>query len=168
MVASAWHCMVMVHRIKVNCLKHTIWRFYGNCPAFSYAKITIMVCADADDNHDPFKRLCFSICFVVCPYFFLVFYSLPPGMGTSAERSSSNTSYYTRGDVLPGIWIDGMDVLAVRNGFEFAIKHAVETGPVVIEVNTYRLVFHSRNDDFSCTYWVEIVFCLCFMQLFGS
>lgn len=62
-------------------------------------------------------------------------------MGTSAERSSSNTAYYTRGDVLPGIWIDGMDVLAVRNGFEFAIKHAVETGPVVVEVNTYRLVF---------------------------
>lgn len=62
------------------------------------------------------------------------------GMGTSAERSSSNTSYYTRGDVLPGIWIDGMDVLAVRNGFEFAIKYAVETGPMVIEVNTYRLV----------------------------
>lgn len=61
-------------------------------------------------------------------------------MGTSAERSSSNTAYYTRGDVLPGIWIDGMDVLAVRNGFEFAIKHAVETGPVVIEVLTYRLV----------------------------
>lgn len=61
-------------------------------------------------------------------------------MGTSAERSSSNTSYYTRGDVLPGIWIDGMDVLAVRNGFEFAIKHAVETGPMVVEVNTYRLV----------------------------
>lgn len=63
------------------------------------------------------------------------------GMGTSAERSSSNTAYYTRGDVLPGIWIDGMDVLAVRNGFEFAIKHAVETGPVVMEVLTYRLVF---------------------------
>lgn len=62
-------------------------------------------------------------------------------MGTSAERSSCNTSYYTRGDVIPGIWIDGMDVLAVRNGFEFAIKHAVETGPMVIEVNTYRLVF---------------------------
>jgi pyruvate dehydrogenase E1 component alpha subunit len=28
-------------------------------------------------------------------------------MGTSAERSSSNTEYYKRGDVLPGLWIDG-------------------------------------------------------------
>lgn len=67
-------------------------------------------------------------------------------MGTSAERSSCNTSYYTRGDVLPGIWIDGMDVLAVRNGFEFAIKHAVETGPMVVEVNTYRLVVSFKVD----------------------
>lgn len=46
MVASVLHCMAMVHRIKVNCLKHTIWRIYGNCRAFSYAKITITVCAD--------------------------------------------------------------------------------------------------------------------------
>lgn len=46
MVASALHCTVMVHRIKVKYLKRTIWRIYGNCPAFSYAKITITVCAD--------------------------------------------------------------------------------------------------------------------------
>lgn len=60
------------------------------------------------------------------------------GMGTSAERSSSNTEYYKRGDVLPGIWVDGMDVLAVRNATEFAIKYVNETGPVVMEVLTYR------------------------------
>lgn len=60
------------------------------------------------------------------------------GMGTSAERSSCNTEYFRRGDVIPGIWVDGMDVLAVRNAFEFAIKHAVETGPMVMEVLTYR------------------------------
>lgn len=59
-------------------------------------------------------------------------------MGTSAERSSSNTEYYKRGDVLPGIWIDGMDVLAVKNATEFAIKYVNETGPVVLEMHTYR------------------------------
>lgn len=74
-------------------------------------------------------------------------------MGTSAERSSCNTSYYTRGDVLPGIWIDGMDVLAVRNGFEFAIKHAVEKGPMVMEVNTYRLVFFFYLECFKIIYY---------------
>lgn len=68
------------------------------------------------------------------------------GMGTSADRSSCNTDYYKRGDVLPGIWVDGMDVLAVRNAFEFAIKHAVEKGPTVMEVKTYRYSGHSMSD----------------------
>ena len=27
------------------------------------------------------------------------------GMSTSAKRSSSNTAFYTRGDVIPGIWV---------------------------------------------------------------
>lgn len=59
-------------------------------------------------------------------------------MGTSAERSSSNTKYYKRGDVLPGIRVDGMDILAVRNATEFAINYVNERGPLVMEVLTYR------------------------------
>lgn len=61
-------------------------------------------------------------------------------MGTSAERSSSNTDYYTRGDALPGIWVDGMDVLAVKNATEFVRQYVIENGPIVMEVHTYRLV----------------------------
>jgi pyruvate dehydrogenase E1 component alpha subunit len=68
------------------------------------------------------------------------------GMGTSAERSSSNTEYYKRGDVLPGLWIDGMDVLAVREGARFAIDHAVNKGPIVVEAATYRYSGHSMSD----------------------
>lgn len=39
MVAFAWHCTVMVHRIKVKYLKHTTWLICGNCHAFLYVKI---------------------------------------------------------------------------------------------------------------------------------
>lgn len=66
-------------------------------------------------------------------------------MGTSAERSSSNTEYYKRGDVLSGLWIDGMDVLAVKEGMRFAIDHALNKGPIVIEAATYRYSGHSMS-----------------------
>ncbi|XP_064546468.1 pyruvate dehydrogenase E1 component subunit alpha, mitochondrial-like [Drosophila montana] len=68
------------------------------------------------------------------------------GMGTSAWRASSNTNYYTRGDYLPGIWVDGQDVLAVRSATRFAIEHAQQRGPLVLELCTYRYAGHSMSD----------------------
>lgn len=69
------------------------------------------------------------------------------GMGTSAERSSSNTDYYTMGNKIPGIWCDGNDVLAVRECTRFLKKWCGEgNGPIYVEMNTYRYHGHSMSD----------------------
>jgi len=69
------------------------------------------------------------------------------GMGTSAERASANTNYYQRGEYVSGIWVDGMDVLAVREATRFARKLCTEgKGPILMETATYRYSGHSMSD----------------------
>jgi pyruvate dehydrogenase E1 component alpha subunit len=71
------------------------------------------------------------------------------GMGTSVERASASTELAKRGDAygIPGVAVDGMDVLATLAAGRKWIKHAREgLGPVVLEMNTYRYRGHSMSD----------------------
>jgi len=70
-------------------------------------------------------------------------------MGTSVQRSSSEDQFYRRGESfrIPGIQVDGMDVLAVRGATEEALAwvHAGK-GPIILEMKTYRYRGHSMSD----------------------
>ncbi|MCP9263649.1 Pyruvate dehydrogenase E1 component subunit alpha [Dirofilaria immitis] len=69
------------------------------------------------------------------------------GMGTPADRSSAVTDYYTRGDYIPGIWADGMDVLAVRETIRWSREYCNDgKGPLMLEFATYRYSGHSMSD----------------------
>jgi len=41
-------------------------------------------------------------------------------MGTSSERHSANPDYYKRYDTVPGIRVDGFNVLSMRETMRFA------------------------------------------------
>lgn len=69
------------------------------------------------------------------------------GMGTSKKRASYEVDFYKRGHYIPGIKIDGMNMLAVQEGTRWAKAHCqAGKGPVVIEFDSYRYMGHSMSD----------------------
>jgi pyruvate dehydrogenase E1 component alpha subunit len=70
-------------------------------------------------------------------------------MGTSISRSSSEPLLYRRGEAhrIPGLQVDGMDVLAVRGAADVALEWTRSgKGPIIIEFMTYRYRGHSMSD----------------------
>jgi len=70
-------------------------------------------------------------------------------MGTSVNRSSAEDQLYRRGESfrIPGIQVDGMDVLAVRGAAETAFEWVrAGKGPILLELKTYRYRGHSMSD----------------------
>ena len=70
-------------------------------------------------------------------------------MGTAVKRSSAETEFYRRGTAfrIPGMDVNGMDVLEVRQAAEVAFEHVRGgNGPVLMELNTYRYRGHSMSD----------------------
>jgi pyruvate dehydrogenase E1 component alpha subunit len=70
-------------------------------------------------------------------------------MGTSIARSSAEPELFRRGQAhrIPGLQVDGMDVLAVRGAADVALEWTRSgKGPILLELLTYRYRGHSMSD----------------------
>ncbi|MBW4329324.1 pyruvate dehydrogenase (acetyl-transferring) E1 component subunit alpha [Stakelama sp. CBK3Z-3] len=70
-------------------------------------------------------------------------------MGTSVNRSAAEDQLFRRGESfrIPGIQVDGMDVLAARGATETALEWVRSgKGPIILEMKTYRYRGHSMSD----------------------
>jgi pyruvate dehydrogenase E1 component alpha subunit len=71
------------------------------------------------------------------------------GMGTSVERASASKDLSKNGAPwgIPGLQVDGMSVVAVKEAAEQAIAHCrAGKGPFLLEMKTYRYRGHSMSD----------------------
>lgn len=67
-------------------------------------------------------------------------------MGTSTQRSTKFSNYHARDPSIPGIRCDGQDIFSVIKTMEYAKTHALNHGPIFLNIETYRYHGHSMSD----------------------
>jgi len=110
--------------------------------------VTVCMFGDGASNTGNFGETMNLAALWKLPVFFLVENNLY-GMGTSVQRHSAQTdlSKKAEGYGIPGKRVDGMDVLAVREGVAEGIRLArEERRPTILEAFTYRYRGHSAAD----------------------
>ncbi|MEX2448488.1 MAG: pyruvate dehydrogenase (acetyl-transferring) E1 component subunit alpha [Solirubrobacterales bacterium] len=110
--------------------------------------VTVCMFGDGASNTGNFGETMNLAALWKLPVFFLVENNLY-GMGTSVERHSAQTdlSKKAEGFGIGGERVDGMDVLAVREGVAEGIRLArEERRPSILEAFTYRYRGHSAAD----------------------
>lgn len=77
------------------------------------------------------------------------------GMGTAVNRAAAITNLSVRATSygMPGVEVDGQDVVAVRQATDAAVARArAGAGPTLLDIHCYRYVGHSMSDAPSGTY----------------
>jgi pyruvate dehydrogenase E1 component alpha subunit len=111
-------------------------------------EVTVCMFGDGASNTGNFGETMNLAALWSLPVVFLVENNLY-GMGTSLERHSAVTdlSHKAEGYGIPGVRVDGMDVMAVRETVAEHIRLAREDrSPTLIEAFTYRYRGHSAAD----------------------
>jgi pyruvate dehydrogenase E1 component alpha subunit len=110
--------------------------------------VTVCMFGDGASNTGNFGETMNLAALWKLPVFFLVENNLY-GMGTAVERHSAQTdlSKKAEGYGISGTRVDGMDVMAVREGVAEGLRVArEESRPTVLEAFTYRYRGHSAAD----------------------
>jgi pyruvate dehydrogenase E1 component alpha subunit len=110
--------------------------------------VTVCMFGDGASNTGNFGETMNLAALWKLPVLFMVENNLY-GMGTSVERHSAQTdlSKKAEGYGIPGRRLDGMDVVAVREGVAEGLRQArEEQRPTVLEAFTYRYKGHSAAD----------------------
>lgn len=68
------------------------------------------------------------------------------GMYTPAENVSVDDCFYKRGYRIPGLRVCDTDIALLKSALEFAADYSMKNGPIIVQVDTYRICGHSAED----------------------